>query len=215
MRQKPGVKKFVFNPFQENTYVLYEPEGACVIIDPGNNSPEEEEEILSFIRDQHLRPMHILLTHGHLDHVCGAPFFFEKFGLSPKIHPDDLSLYRTVKMQGEMFSFPVADMPDAEKLVMEPLAFGDVTLEVIHMPGHTPGGTAYYDRAYGLLFSGDVLFRGSIGRTDLMGGDYNLLKNSIKTEILEKMDDEVRVFPGHGPETTVGYEALSNPFLDF
>ena len=114
-----------------------------------------------------------------------------------------------------MFSFPVADMPEAEKLLMEPLTVGDITMEVIRMPGHTPGGTAYYDRAHGLLFSGDVLFRGSIGRTDLMGGDYNLLMNSIKTEILEKMDEEVRVFPGHGPETTVGYEARSNPFLDF
>ena len=215
MKKKPEVKTFVFNPFQENTYVLYEPEGACVIIDPGCSTPEEEEEIHAFILKRHLQPAHVLLTHGHLDHVCGAPFFYNEFGLSPELHPDDLPLYQTVKEQAELFSFPVAGMPPANKLESGPVTFGKTKLEIIHLPGHTPGGVGFYNREYGFLFSGDILFRGSIGRTDLPGGDYALLKNSIKKEILDNLGEEVRVFPGHGPDTTVGYEALSNPFLDF
>ncbi len=215
MNKKPEIKTFVFNPFQENTYLLYEPEGACVIIDPGCSTREEEEEIHAFILKQHLQPVHVLLTHGHLDHVCGVPFFYNEFKLSPELHPDDFPLYQTVKEQAEMFSFPVGEMPPAKKLEPGSFTFGETKLEIIHLPGHTPGGVGYYNRQYGLLFSGDILFRGSIGRTDLPGGDYALLKNSIKKRILENLGEEVRVFPGHGPDTTVGYEALSNPFLDF
>ncbi len=215
MKKIPLIKTFVFSPFQENTYVLYEEGGEGVVIDPGNSTREEDEEIFAFIRKNRLHLRHVLLTHGHLDHICGVPLFHEAFGLRPEIHPDDLYLYQTVNLQGEMFSFQVGEMPEAEQLTSEPVTFGEVTLEVIPLPGHTPGGVAFFSRVHGLLFSGDILFRGSIGRTDLPGGNYDMLKNSIRSDILGKMDENVRVFPGHGPETTVGYEARTNPFLDF
>ncbi len=216
MNKNPGIKKFVFNPFQENTYLLYdEASHACVVIDPGCSNEEENEEILSFIKEKKLHPEHVLLTHAHLDHVCGAPLFYNEFGLSPRLHPDDFFLYDTVESQGEIFSFRVPPMPPVIKLEDKTITFGNIDLEVLSLPGHSPGGVAYYHKGSGLLFSGDILFRGSIGRTDLPGGDYNRLINSIREKILGSMRDEVHIFPGHGPETTVGYEALSNPFLDF
>jgi len=214
MKQSVEVKKFVFNPFQENTYVVYDGQGACVIIDPGCYTMEEEAEILTFIRGKELHPEHVLLTHAHLDHVCGAALFFREFGLKPLLHPADNPIYETVPTQGEVFSFPVKDLPPAEVLPEE-VSFGDTALRVIHLPGHSPGGVAYYHPETKLLFPGDVLFNGSIGRTDLPGGDYDLLVKSITEKIVARLPEETLVFPGHGPETTVGRETRSNPFLDF
>ncbi len=215
MKRSVEVKKFVFNPFMENTYVVYDGQGACVIIDPGCYTGEEEEEILSFIREKKLQPEHVLLTHAHLDHVCGAPFFAREFGLDPLLHPADNGIYETVPSQGEIFSFPVKDLPPVRALPEKEISFGDTSLQVIHLPGHSPGGVAYYHPETGLLFSGDVLFNGSIGRTDLPGGDYDLLVKSITEKIVTVLPEDTLIFPGHGPETTVGKEIRSNPFLDF
>jgi len=215
MRQSVEVKKFVFNPFMENTYVVYDGQGDCVIIDPGCYTPEEEHEILDFIREKKLQPVHVLLTHAHLDHVSGTPFFFREFGLSPLLHPADREVYESVPSQGEIFSFPVKELPPVQDLPEEEVLFGDTSLQVIHLPGHSPGGVAFFHPATRLLFSGDILFNGSIGRTDLPGGDYDLLVNSIAEKIIKRLDPGTIVFPGHGPETTLENETRTNPFLDF
>ncbi len=215
MKRSVEVKRFVFNPFMENTYVVYDGGGACVIIDPGCYTRAEEKEILAFIAEKDLHPEHVLLTHAHLDHVCGAPLFFREFGLKPLLHPADNGNYDSVPSQGDVFSFPVKELPPVEVLPEKEVFFGDTSLRVIFLPGHSPGGVAYWHPETKLLFPGDVLFSGSIGRTDLPGGDYDLLMKSIKDKIVAALPEETIIFPGHGPETTVGREIRSNPFLDF
>jgi len=215
MKQTVEVKRFVFNPFMENTYVVYDGQGACVIIDPGCNTPEEEEEIRAFIEEKKLRPEKVLLTHAHLDHVCGTPCFYETYGLAPLLHPADREVYDTVPSQAEIFSFPVKPLPQPEPLPEQEVTFGDTELQVIHIPGHSPGGVAFFHPETRLLFSGDILFNGSIGRTDLPGGDYDLLVNSIAEKLIARLDPDTLVFPGHGPETSLEHEARTNPFLDF
>jgi glyoxylase-like metal-dependent hydrolase (beta-lactamase superfamily II) len=215
MKQTVEVKRFVFNPFMENTYVLYDGQGACVIIDPGCNTPEEEEEIRSFIEEKDLHPEQVLLTHAHLDHVCGTSFFYETYGLSPLLHPADRKIYDEVPAQAEIFSFPVKALPAPALLPDEQVTFGDTSLQVIHIPGHSPGGVAFFHAETRLLFSGDILFNGSIGRTDLPGGDYDLLVSSIAEKLIARLDPDTLVFPGHGPETSLEHEARTNPFLDF
>jgi len=215
MKKKLNIKRFVFNPFQVNTYILSDSSGRCIIIDPGCSNPSEELEILSFLEENDLQPLHVLLTHGHLDHVCGTGLFYKHFDLQPALHPADFFLYETIASQSEVFSFPVPEMPPVKALDEGPVRAGDITLEIIPLPGHSPGGVAFYATRQKSLFSGDILFRGSIGRSDLPGGDYNRLMESIQIDILERLDEKVKIFPGHGPETTIGHEARTNPFLDF
>ncbi len=209
------VKTFVFNPFMENTYLLWDGRGEAVVIDPGCHDAAEEEEIAAFIRERGLVLRHVLLTHGHLDHVCGTPFFAREFGLRPLLHPADEEVFRTVPQQGEIFSFPVNALPGMVPLTQERVTWGDTALEVFHLPGHTPGSVGYYHRGAGLLFPGDVIFNGSIGRTDLPGGDYDVLRRSIAEGLVAALPPETRIFPGHGPDTTLEREVRDNPFLDF
>ena len=196
-------------PFMKNGFVLGCPrtkEG--VIIDPG----DEVAELIASARRHGLRIVSILLTHAHLDHVTGVGAAREAFGAPVYLHRDDQFLYDAAPQQGAMFGLRVEQPPpvDHHYIGGAPLTFGDFTVDVHHTPGHCPGGVCL--EIAGLLFVGDTLFAGSIGRTDLPGGDYDTLIRSIR-EVLFRFPDETPVYSGHGPMTTIGHEKRTNPFL--
>lgn len=208
------VKAFEFNPFSENTYVVSDSSGQCVIIDPGCYTREEQEELRQYIVSNGLTPVGLLNTHAHLDHMLGNAFVHRVWNLSPRLHAYDADLLRSAPVYGEMWGIRPEPSPDPEHLLDEGdvISFGQSKLQVLFVPGHCPGHVAFYEESQRTIFSGDVLFAGSIGRTDLPGGDYDLLMQSIRTRLLV-LPDEVKVYSGHGPQTTVGAERFDNPFL--
>lgn len=207
------IKSFTFNPFAENTYVLWDGTHECIIVDPGCSTVSEERELSQFIHEKELRPVRLINTHCHIDHVLGVAFVERKYGLKMEIHIGELPVLSFVPQMGQMYGVPVAPIKAAETFLEEgvPVTFGDTELEVLLTPGHSPASICLFDRE-GHLIAGDVLFRESIGRTDLPGGDYDILIGSIRDKIFP-LGDEVVVYPGHGPQTTVGYERERNPFL--
>lgn len=207
---------FQLGLFGINTYIVYdEITRDCAIIDPGMSTPEEERAVTEYIEKQGLYVTHIINTHLHIDHAIGDDFVSKKYGISPKAHKADLPLGRGLKRQAQMFGLGI-DVKDPE--ISEYIEDGDIIkigtgeLKAIHVPGHSPGSIVLYDSADGFIIAGDVLFRGSIGRTDLEGGDYATLINGIK-DILLPLPSSTIVYPGHGPYTTIGDERASNPFL--
>jgi glyoxylase-like metal-dependent hydrolase (beta-lactamase superfamily II) len=209
------VKTFIFNPFQENTYVVSDETGACVVIDPGCSSPRENEDIEQYISLNNLNVEKVLCTHLHVDHVLGNAFFSERYGLNPWAHSGDKELYAQVKGQAEMFGLIMENEPpqlQGELKEGETVTFGSTRFEVLYVPGHSPGGICFYSKADDIVFVGDCLFNGSIGRTDLWGGDHALLLSRIKSELLT-LPEETVAYPGHGPHTTIGEEKAGNPFL--
>lgn len=210
------VSRFVFNMFGINTYVLWDPESLdAAIVDPGMISPEEEQAISGFITRNGLHPVHLINTHMHLDHIFGNIFIKEKYGLEIKAHPDDDFLGRSLQESVRRFNLHVStpdhglDIPLSDG---ETIMIGKEPVKVISVPGHSPGSVALYCPESGFVITGDALFRGSIGRTDLPGGDHATLVRSV-TERLLSLPDSTVVLPGHGPETTIGNEKLSNPYL--
>ncbi|MBK9291629.1 MAG: MBL fold metallo-hydrolase [Bacteroidetes bacterium] len=208
------IKKFVFNPFQVNTYVLFDETGQCAIIDPACASPDEQRVLSSFVQQHKLQPARLLLTHTHIDHVLGVAWAMNTFGLQATAHPDGKLYLQNAEDQAQMFGLmlsgtfePAIIIDDADEV-----SFGLTTLKVLHTPGHALGSVCYYHQPSGSLFAGDVLFHQSIGRTDLPGGDYDVLKNSIWRKLFVLPDATV-VYPGHGPETTIGTEKVTNPFV--
>lgn len=208
---------FQFSLFGINTYLVFDPESKeCAIIDPGMSNPEEEEAIEDFIAEKGLTLRHIINTHLHIDHVAGIPFLKEKFGAPVLAHEGDEFLGQQIKQQARAFGLDHLQLEEIE--ISEYIKPGDIIqigkgeLEVLSVPGHSKGSVALYDRQGGFVITGDALFKGSIGRTDLPGGNYRELINSIENELL-KLPDETVVFPGHGPSTTIGEEKRSNPFL--
>ncbi len=208
------IKKLEFNPFRENTYLLYDNTGECLIVDPGCQDIEEQDQLLDFIEGNALKPVKMVNTHCHIDHILGTAFCKERFQLPYLIHPQEQPLLSYSVSQGEFFGLDVQPPPEPTDFVEEGdiITFGDSRLEVIHIPGHSPGGIVLLNKDQQCLFSGDVLFQGSIGRTDLPGGDYDSLIDSIREKLLV-LDPDIRVYPGHGPDTTIGMEKRSNPFL--
>ena len=201
----------VVEPFAENAWLIGCREtGAAALIDPGGRVPE----LVQRAQDEQLRVEQILLTHAHLDHVIGVADAVAATGASIALHPDDRPLYEAVVEQGRMFGLQVDRPPDPDRWlrVGEVVEIGALRAEVLFVPGHSPGHVAFWFAAEQLVVSGDVLFAGSIGRTDLPGGSYSQLMASIR-DVLEPLGDEVRVLPGHGPETTIGRERATNPFL--
>ena len=206
---------FVVGPIQANCVLLGDPDaGELVVIDPG----EEGVLIAERIRASGLRPTMILHTHGHLDHVGGTAELFRLLGgeLPVGLHPDEIELYRNAPVQAQMFGIEV-DAPPEPGLMLrhgDTLGVGGLGLEVRHTPGHSPGGVCFVvSGAEGpLVVVGDVLFAGSIGRTDLMGGSFPVLEQSIRSQ-LYTLPDETRVICGHGPDTTIGRERATNPFV--
>ncbi len=208
------VKEFVFNPFQENTYLVYDNSGEAIIIDPGHSRKGEREKLSGYISANGLKLAAMVFSHGHLDHVWGAAYIKEKYGLSPLCHTDEIDLLKDAVAHGKIFGFDVDQPPLPAEYLGEGdrVEFGGSSLQVFHAPGHSPGHIILYSESGKFVITGDVLFRGSIGRTDLPGGDYNTLIKSIQTKIFKLPDDTI-VYSGHGPSTTVGNERRTNPFL--
>lgn len=208
---------FQFSLFGINTYLIFDPDTKeCAIVDPGMSSPEEEKAIENFIADKGLKLTQIINTHLHIDHVAGIPYLREKYGAPILAHEGDKFLGQGLNQQARMFglNLPLGNIEISEYIKDgDKIKIGNGTLEVISVPGHSKGSIALYDREGGYLISGDALFKGSIGRTDLPGGNYRELIDSIESQLLS-LPDETVVFPGHGPSSTIGEEKKSNPFLN-
>lgn len=212
-----NIVKFVFNNFGENTFLVIDSATRqAAVIDPGMLHGEEREAFDRYIKDNGLKLTQIILTHAHLDHVFGAGYVTDAYGVPVAAHADDLPLALKAPSQTARFGMAgVIDRPLEFDVTLKDgdiIRIGESTLEVLHVPGHSPGGIVLYDRADGVAFVGDSIFDGSIGRTDLEGGDYATLISSIKNRILTLPDDTV-LLPGHGNATTVKKEKESNPFL--
>jgi len=210
------VKVLTFNPFQENTYIIYDETKECIIIDPGCYEEKEEIQLRSFIDENMLTPVKLINTHCHIDHILGNKFANDIWDIELYIHKEDLPLLKNAGNIGKMYGFENYEGSPYPKYFLEEkkkIAFGNSELEIIFTPGHAPGHICLYSENDKFIIAGDVLFNGSIGRTDLPGGDYNTLINSIKTKLLPLAEDTT-VYCGHGPSTSIGKEKKTNPFLN-
>jgi glyoxylase-like metal-dependent hydrolase (beta-lactamase superfamily II) len=208
------VKVFVFNSFQENTYLLFDETNACIIVDPGMSSLHEQSGIREYIAEHQLNPVAMINTHCHVDHVLGCNFVKNTYQIPFYIHPDEEKVLDNATGFGEFFGLQV-EIPPAPDHYLDQgqtYTFGSSELQIMHVPGHSPGSIALYSVPDKIILTGDVLFNGSIGRTDLPGGDYRTLIDNIKSKILV-LPREVVAYPGHGPYTTIGDEYDTNPFL--
>lgn len=207
------IARFTFNPLGENTYLLIAEGGECLIVDAGCCNEAEQKSLADYIATNNLRPTMSILTHAHPDHAVGAGWVKELYNVPLALHSADNELLSQVHLHGLMFGFSIepliADVDLAEQTTIE---FGGEKIEVVHTPGHSQGCVCLYMPAQGVLISGDTLFAGSIGRTDLPGGDYDSLMASIIGKILP-LGGDVRVLPGHGRETTIAQEVNTNPFI--
>lgn len=205
---------FTFNPFQENTYILSDDSGECVIIDPGCYDSFEKDELDSFIKNQKLKPVRLLNTHCHIDHVLGNKFVADNYKLQVELNFLEIPLLRAVVDYAPQYGIFCEPSPEPFALINEGdvIKFGNSNLEILFTPGHSPGSICFYNEKEKILIGGDVLFQMSIGRTDLPGGDYETLIKSIR-EKLFILPDDIKVYPGHGPETNIGFEKRNNPFL--
>lgn len=210
------VKSFEFNMFGEQTYVVYDPETReAAVIDPGMMNARETVVLFKFISSEKLSVRHLIMTHLHVDHIMGATQVKNTFGVSLSANENDAFLGKRIAEQVQMFHLPLEvsnvgiehNLKDGDRIMI-----GNSTLEVLAVPGHSPGSIALYSPEDGFVITGDALFRGSIGRTDLPGGDFPTLINSITSKLLSLPDSTI-VFPGHGPSTTVGEEKQLNPYL--
>ncbi|PAW93034.1 MBL fold hydrolase [Mucilaginibacter sp. MD40] len=208
------LQSFVNNPYQENTYIIYDETGECAIIDPGMYTRPEQDAVVNFIKDNQLKPVLLLNTHCHIDHVLGNRFVFDQYGLKPQFNEGESETLAAVVAYAPAmgFRYDASPIPDTYLPETGTITFGNTTLELIFAPGHSPASLCFYDKQANMLIGGDVLFRSSIGRTDLPGGDYSTLVKSIE-EKLFVLPDDCTVYPGHGPETTIGFEKQHNPYL--
>jgi len=206
---------FTYNPFSENTYLISNAANQCWIVDPGMSDETEERELFDFIAQEGLTPVAILNTHAHLDHIFGVQPTKKKFGIPFGIHRDEEFILKNAPYGAAMFGFQFKDVPVQDFFIEAgaSVALGEEdSVQVILTPGHSPGSVCFYSEKDGWLIGGDVLFAGSIGRTDLPGGHHETLLKSIREKLLP-LPDSVSVHPGHGPATTIGAERRSNPFL--
>jgi hydroxyacylglutathione hydrolase len=209
------VKTFTFNPFQENTFIVYDDTNEAIVIDAGCLEQYEKDELKNYIDNNKLILKRVINTHLHLDHQFGNKFLFDTYGLLPEACIEDEFLLANVVDQARSFGFPVTDEAQALGAYItenQEISFGNSSFITFHVPGHSPGSMAFYSEDEGILIAGDVLFKGSIGRTDLPKGDYATLINSITKKLLP-LPDTTTVYCGHGPSTTIGYEKKNNPFL--
>ncbi len=207
------IQSFTFNPFEENTYVLFDETGEAVVIDPGCYEKVEQEKLKNFISAKKLNVKLLINTHCHIDHVLGNDFVKNEYHVPFLIHAIEIPVLKAVKIYASNYGFPHYHevLPDRELKEGELVRFGNSSLEVIFLPGHSPGHVGFYNPNQKFLVSGDVLFYHSVGRTDLPGGNSNTLLSSIH-EKLFTLPDEITVYAGHGPATTLGEEKIHNPF---
>lgn len=210
-----GVFSFVFNPVQENTYVIWDETGECAIIDAGCFNQIEFDKLDGFIKSKNLKPVKLINTHGHFDHIFGIEQCRKAYNLNWEAHYGDNFWVEGAKEKAALFGIPIqaVSLAEVELHDGDEINFGNSTLKVLHVPGHSPGSVCFYNEKSKILITGDVLFNGSIGRTDLPGGDYFTLINGIKSKLIV-LPDDTDVFPGHGPATTIGDEKARNPYLN-
>ncbi|HMM17545.1 MAG TPA: MBL fold metallo-hydrolase [Petrimonas sp.] len=210
------IKTFEFNPLGVNTYVLYDRTGECIVVDASCFFPDENRLLLNFILDNNLVVKHLVNTHLHFDHIFGVNFLASQFGLKLLVHRDDIVLLENLSQQLQLFGFNtnVDYRPEIGGFLAENdvVSFGEQQLKVLHVPGHSPGSIVFYNEKEKLALVGDVLFNGSIGRTDLLEGSFEQLTEGIRTKLFTFPDD-TEVYPGHGPKTTIGQERRYNPFV--
>lgn len=208
------LKSFTFGSFQENTYILWDETDEAIIIDPGNTTSSEHQQIKNFLADKNLQLKRLLLTHGHIDHIAGNRFIYDTFKLLPEVHVNDVPLIERHTAIAAMYGLPCEESPLPQSFLKEgdTIRFGKTELEMLFTPGHSPGSITFFNRENQFMICGDVLFYGSIGRTDLPGGNFETLIASIKDKLFP-LGDDVKVYNGHGPATTIGFEKLNNPFL--
>ena len=208
------IKQFTFNPVRENTYVLFDETGECVIIDPGMYDASEQNTLVNFIRCENLKPVLLLNTHCHYDHVFGNKFVFDNWGLKPQFHQGELYILQAIPGYLPQMGLQYELSPEPEVFLPETgsVTFGNSRLELIFAPGHSPAHLCFYAAADNFLVGGDVLFYSSIGRTDLPGGNHLQLIQSIKNNLFI-LPDDCAVHPGHGQSTSIGFEKLHNPYL--
>lgn len=202
-----------FNPFGENTYILYDDTLECAIVDAGCNSANEQQTLAAFIEKNGLKPVMALNTHGHVDHICGVEFVKRQWGVPFALHHNDQPIMEMAHCYAEM-GFDVTTLPtvDIDLAVTPEIKVGNSTLRIVPTPGHTPGHVVIHAPEADLLLTGDLLFKESIGRTDLPGGSYTDLMNSIVERVIP-LGSDTRIFPGHGPQSTVAHEVMFNPFI--
>lgn len=210
----PGIRKFVFNPFQVNTYVIYDDSKECVIIDPGCSDGVELLQLVDFIKDEGLKVVRVLLTHTHIDHVMGCNAVEEVTGFGPELHEAGLVFLNHSTDTADTYGLSLDKNPIPKGYIKEgySIEFGNTKLEVLYTPGHADGSVCFLNRDEGYVVVGDVLFQMSIGRTDFPTGSFDVLKKSIFEKLFVLPEDTV-VYSGHGPETSIGFEKANNPFL--
>ena len=214
--KKMKVSRFTFNMFGVNTYILWDDiSREALIVDPGMINEKEQKEIKAFLDANNLNLKHLINTHMHIDHAFGISYMKENYNLKLECNLEDQFLAKRLNEQANMFGLPIPmsdlqidkDLKDGEKIQL-----GDEHISVLHVPRHSPGSVLLYAPQSNFIISGDVLFNTSIGRTDLPGGNYAQLINAINNKLMT-LPDDVIVYPGHGPETSIGYEKQNNPYL--
>lgn len=208
------VHTLTFNPFQENTYIISASSGECIVIDPGCFDQMERDELVQTINDMGLKPVRLINTHCHIDHILGNAFVAKTWGLGLEIHKGELPVLESGTMVSGMYGVPYEVSPQPSSFLNEgdEIVLDGHVLKVLFTPGHSPASICFYNAADGWVIGGDVLFYESIGRTDLPGGDHQTLLKSIRTQLFV-LPNETVVYPGHGPSTKVGYEKMFNPFM--
>lgn len=208
------IKPFVFNFASENTYLLFNENKNAWLIDPGNMNEQETKVISNFITENDLKITKIILTHAHIDHVLGLQWAFDTYKVSVTMHKDDKEVLDMFQVSGMRFGFELDHINVDLEYVNEgdELDFDGEKFKIYHVPGHSPGSVVYHNETQKFIISGDVLFEGSIGRTDLYKGNYEQLIEGIKTKLFV-LDDETQVFSGHGNPTNIGFEKQHNPFF--
>jgi len=214
---KLHVQSFTFNPFQENTYIVYSDNGDAVIIDPGCSKTDEEMELSGFIESKNLRVLALLNTHAHIDHILGNAFVMEKYGVDLYLHPADLTTLQSGIQSAMIFgvsNYKESPTPTRWLEDKQELRWGNIELQTLYTPGHSMGHVVFYNEENSFVINGDVLFQGSFGRVDLPGGDLQTLKKSI-FNVMFKLPESTKVFCGHGANTTIEVEKKSNYILNF
>ncbi len=209
------IKSFTFNPFQENTYIVYDETKECLIIDPGCYTDSEQAILKEFIISEELKPVKLINTHCHIDHILGNKFTKKQWDIELHIHKEDLPLLEHASNISETYGLKEYQESPYPKFFLDEgdkINFGKSNFEILFTPGHAPGHICLYNKDNNMLIAGDVIFQGSIGRTDLPGGDHTTLIKSIKDKIFT-LPKKTKIFCGHGPSTNLEFEQKNNPFL--
>ncbi len=209
-----SIHSFVFGPFQENTYILFDETKQCIIIDPGCYDNDERTQLSAFIEKNHLNPVKLINTHCHIDHVFGNGYVADKYNLKLEIHQLDQQVLDYYLTTANLYNLNAEPSPQPSVYLNEgdTITFGNSSLEILLTPGHSPGSITFYNTEQKFMIAGDVLFYGSIGRSDLPGGNFETLISSIKNKLFP-LGDDYKVYSGHGPATTIDFERKNNPFL--